>query len=155
MQSYPSSKSQKNIHPNKINTKEEKKIKDNKKAHNFKPRFQPIQYPPTSPTYTATNTNITTNMQYNPTILKTRATLKTAGTQYTLPTSQNHSATYTNSRHHPRNTTTMPHQPNTHHTLQHTYRSIPSENNHPLKRSSPSSSHLLLLTAHVPCHRPS
>ena len=49
----------------------------------------------------------------------------------------------------------MPYQPNTHHTLQHTYRSTPSEKNHPFKRSSPSSTHLLLLTPHLPYQRPS
>ena len=73
--------------------------------------------------------------------------------QYTLPNSQNHSSTHTKSQHPPL------YQPNTHHTLQQTHRSTPSDNNHPFKHSSPSSSPSPLLTpqttAHLPYHIPS
>ena len=88
----------------------------NKKAHNFKPRFQPIEHPPISPIHTVPKTHITTTTQYNPPIHKTTATqyvhptLKTTGTQYTLPTTQNHSSTYTKSQHLPLNTTAMPYR---------------------------------------------
>ena len=139
--------------------KSKKSKNNNKKPHNFKPRFQPIKHPPTSQPYTATKTDTTTTTQYNPPILKTTATkcihptLKTAGTQYILPTSQNHSSTHTKSQH------PSPYQPNTHHTSQHTHRSTPSDNHHPFKRSSPSSSPSPSLTfqttAHLPYHIPS
>ena len=137
--------------------KSKKSKNNNKKPHNFKPRFQPIKHPPTSQPYTATKTDTTTTTQYNPPIPKTTATqcthptLKTTGTQYILPTSQNHSSTHTKSQRPP------PYQRNTHHTSQHTHRSTPSNNHHPFKHSSPSSSPLLTLhtTAHLPYHIPS
>ena len=47
---------------------------NNKNLHNFKPRFQPIEHPPTSSRYTATKTDTTTTIRYNPRILKPRAT---------------------------------------------------------------------------------
>ena len=114
-QSHPSYKSWKNTYPNKINTTKakQKNKNNNKKPYNFKPRFQPIEHPLTSPPYTATPP-LTTATQYNPPILKTTATqsthptLKTTGTQYILPIPQNHSSTHTKSQHLP------PYEPNTH-----------------------------------------
>ena len=145
--------------------KKSKKSKNNKNPHNFKPRFQPIEHLPTAPNYTAPKTDITTTTLYNPPILKTIATqcthptLKTTGTQYTLPASKSHPSTYTKSQHFPLNTTAMTYQPNTHHTLKHTYRSTPSDNHHPSKRSSPLSLPSLILTpqitTHLPYHIPS
>ena len=144
---------------NKHKKSEKKQQKQQQKPHNFKPRFQLIEHPPTSPPYTATKTDTTTTTQYNPPILKTTATqrsyptLKTTGTQYILPTSQNHSSTHTKSQHPPL------YQRNTHHTWQHTHRSTPSDNHHPFKHSSPTSSPSPLLTpqttAHLPYHIPS
>ena len=142
-------------------TKKAKKAKITK-THNFKPRFQPTEYPPTSPTYNAPKADTTTTTQ-NPPILKTTATqcthpnLKTTGTQYTLPTSQNHSSTYSKSQYPQLNTTDIPYQPNTHHILKHKYRSTPSDNHQPFKCSSPSPSPLLTpqTTAHLPYHIPS
>ena len=125
---------------------------NNKNPHNFKPRFQPIEHPPTSSRYTATKTDTTTTIQYNPQILKPRATqctnptLKTTGTRYILPTSQNQFSTHTKSQHPP------PYQPNTNHTSQHTHRSTPSDNHHPFKHRSPSSSPSPLLTLQTTVH---
>ena len=66
MQNHLSSKSKKNTYPNQnIHTK--KQNNNNKKPHNFKPRFRPIEHPPTSPPYTPRKTDTTTTTQHNPT----------------------------------------------------------------------------------------
>ena len=141
------------IKQNKHKNSKKKKSK-NKRAHNFKPRFQPIEHSPSSRTYSVPKTDIitmtqnmqlglkkhifTTATQYNLPILKTTATQcthPTFKTTATLPISQNHSSTYTQPRHLPLNTTAMLHQPNTHDTLKRTYTSAPSDNHHLSKRS--------------------
>ena len=72
----------------------------------------------------------TTDRQY------THPTFKTTAAQYTLPASLNHSSTCTKSQHLPLNTTGVPHQPTSHHTLKHTYTSVPSDKHHSSKHSS-------------------
>ena len=52
-------KIQKYIYPNKKSKKKSK----NRTSLTFKPRFQLIEHPPTSPTHTASKTDITTNTQ--------------------------------------------------------------------------------------------
>ena len=78
----------------------------------------------------------TTATQYTQPILKTTPTqythlnFKTTDTQYTLSTSLNHSSTCTKSQHIPLNTAAVLYQLTTHHTLNHTYRPAPSDNQH-------------------------
>ena len=141
---------QRNVHLSIIKIVEEHLTKQNKrkndetrkkKVHNFKPRFQPMEHPPTLPTHTDPKTDITTitqNMhegfkkhmsttitQYTQPIFKTTATqytnptFKTTATQYALPTSLNHSSTCTKSQHLPLNTTEVLYQPTNHHILEH------------------------------------
>ena len=93
-------------------------------------------------------------------IQNTHPTLKTAATQYTLPTSRNHSSTCTQSQHLALNSSTstststdVPYQPNTHHTLKHICTSAPSANHHSPKRSSPLPKPQA--TTHLPYHIPS
>ena len=157
------------------NSKESK----NKKVHNFKPRFQPMEHPLTSPTHADPKTDITTitqNMQqglkkhmsttatqYTQPILKatatqyTHPTFKTTATQYTLPKSLNHFFTWTKSQYLPLNTTAVRHQPTNHHTLKHTYTPTPLDIRHSSKHSSLSPSPLPTpqATTYLPYHIPS
>ena len=139
--------------------KHKKSKNNNKKPHNFKPRFRPIEHPPISPPYTGPKTDTTTTTtQHNPPILKTTATqcthptLKTTGTQYTLPTSQNNSSTHIKSHifHYTNKTPIIHHN---------THRSTPLDHHHPFKHSSPSPSSSPLVTpqttAHLQYHIPS